>query len=455
LRYGVEDVARRAFLRSGGAAVGLGLTSGLTSGVTSGLMRPGGELSGNPDQLFQVGQFAAADRGYAAELRRDPQDAHAWAQRGYIALLANRFGDAARFLGTAIRLAPADRLSMLRLADCYVRQDDYARAVPLLRAAGDPVGATLYGVVRGTPYQLAGARHARLPFRTLDPLPSVEAAVNGTSAVFTLDTGATFTFSAALARAAGVRALATVMVDHGSGPVTSYAGVVDELRLGGIELRNIPVLWDDTSPEIIGTTIFYHLRTTMDYEGRALALSVPGAAPRRTADAATAPLWLAPDHFVFSSGTVGHAGAGPVLIDTGGVGLGVVLNPAQAASAGVAPDYTRPHTDFGVTVYPCTAGVAIGRTPRRNVPGVVGPIPSPAEFGFGSLATISHEYFKPLSVTFDFTSMTLKLRLRGLAGWAAEEAESQTAVRRHPRVPGVTRLRHPVRYEEYNQYAIG
>ena len=412
LRYGVKDVARRAFLRSGAAALGLGLTAaGL--GPTAGLGQArraelaAWTLPEDPDQLFQLGQFVAADRGYAAELRRDPGAAHAWAQRGYIALLDNRLADAERFLGTAIRLAPADRLSMSRLADCYVRQDDYVRAVPLLREAGDPIGATQYGVVRGRPFQLAGTSRAALPFRTLDPLPSVEAAVNGRSAVFTLDTGATFTFSAALARAAGVRALATVVVNHGNGPFTSYVGVVGSLRLGGIELRNIPVLWDDTSPDVIGTTIFYHLRATMDYARRALLLSRPSTSPPPMPGAGAAPLWLAPDHFVFSSGTVGHAGPGPVLIDTGGAGLGVVLTPAQASGAGVVPDYARPRTDFGVTVYPCTAGVAIGGMPRRDVPGVVGPIPSPVEFGFGSLGTISHQYFKPLAVTFDFVRMTL------------------------------------------------
>jgi len=398
-------------LRACGAVLGAAAVLPL---VDEGEARAAEAAGSGPDQLFQEGQFAAADRGYARLLKKDPRDAYAWAQRGYIALLSNRFSDTERYLGTAIKLAPGDAVSASRLADCYVRQGDFARAVPLLRAAGDQIGAAQYGAVTGTPYQVSGASSARLPFRTLDPLPSVDAAVNGTAAPFTLDTGATFTFSAAMAKAAGVKPVATVLVNHGNGPVPSYVGVVDSLRLGSIEVCNVPVLWDDASftaapgdgqpAGAIGTTILYHFQATMDYGGRALTLRSPGAAP--PAGVATAPMWLAPDHFIFSAGSVGKAGPGLVLVDTGGVGLGVVQTRAQAAVAGVVPDYGKPRTDFGVTVYPCTADVALGRVARRDLPGVAGPVPTPAEFGFSYLGTVSHEFFKPLSVTFDFTAMT-------------------------------------------------
>jgi hypothetical protein len=403
------DVRRREFLQACGAVLGLAAVLPLADASTAQATTTGS----GPDQLFQDGRFAAADRGYARLLEKDPGDGHAWAQRGYIALLSNRFGDTEQFLGRAIKLTPGDTVSMSRLADCYVRQDDFARAVPLLRESGDRIGATQYGAIAGTPYQISGASSTTLPFLTLDPLPSVTAAVNGMKAAFTLDTGATFTFSAALARAAGVRLVATVLVNHGSGPVPSYIGVVDSLRLGQIEVRNFPVLWDDVSfttgpAGVIGTTIFYHFQTTMDYAGRVLSLARTAAA--RRAGTTTAPLWLAPDHFLFSEGRIGKAGPGPVLIDTGGVGLGVVLTKAQAGVAGVVPDYGKPELDFGVTVYPCTADVAIGAVTRRDMPGVTGPILPPAEFGFGYSGTVSHEFFKPLSVTFDFTTMTTLIR---------------------------------------------
>jgi Aspartyl protease len=373
-----------------------------------------GSSAADPDELFEDGWFAQADRGYAAVLRKDPGDAHAWAQRGYIALLSNRFGDTERFLRRALRLAPGDQASMARLADCYVRQDDFARAVPLLQQSGDRIGATLYGAVTGSPYAMTGASTARLPFRTLDPLPTVEAEVNGRSATFVLDTGATFGLSAAMAKAAGVRPVATVRVLQPGGPVPAYIGVVDSLRLGGIEVRNLPVMWDDTSlldapggaVGVLGTTIFYHFLTTMDYAGRALVLRPKAASPSLPA----MPMWLAPDHFVFARGSIGRSGTGLALLDTGGVGLGVVLTKAQATQAGITPDFSKPGTFLGVPGYPCTASqVTLGPVTRTDIPGAIGPFSPPASFGFGYLGTLSHEFFRPLSVTLDFAGMTLSV----------------------------------------------
>jgi hypothetical protein len=58
-----------------------------------------------------------------------------------------------------------------------------------------------------------------------------------------------------------------------------YYGVLDSFRLGEIELRNVPVAWDDspnqTNDGLIGTWVFYHLLTTFDYAGRSLVLRRP------------------------------------------------------------------------------------------------------------------------------------------------------------------------------------
>jgi Aspartyl protease/Tetratricopeptide repeat len=406
----MPSVSRRTVLRGAGVAAALTAAAPAMPAAAS----TASVCVSDADQLFEAGHFAAADRAYAAVARQDPSDAYAWAQRGYIALLSNGFTAAERFLARAIKLDPADTVSMTRLADCYVRQDDFTPAVALLQEAGDRIDATLYSAVRGAPYRITGAGSGPVAFQTVDPLPSVAASVNGVAAPFTLDTGATFTFSAAMASAAGITPVATVLVNHGNGPVATYIGVVDSLRIGALDIGNVPVMWDDVSftaapgdgvpVGVIGTTIFYRFQTTMDYSGRALTLrrSVPFPGPP------PAPLWLAPDHFIFSWGRIGDSVPGLVLIDTGGVGLGVVLSTAQAAAAGVTPDYADPESDFGVTVYPCTARVSVGRMPR-TVPGVVGPVTATDGFGFNPLGILSHEYFKPSSVTFDFPRMAVSV----------------------------------------------
>jgi aspartyl protease len=389
----------------------------------------------DPDQLFREGRFAEADWGYRRILLQDPDNVHALSQRGFIALLSNRFALSEYLLSKAIRLAPDDNSLKRWLADCFVRQDELARAVPLLRASGNQANADQYAGITGRPYEVCGAMTARLPFQVIDPLPVVEAAVNGKAGTFFLDTGAAFGIKTELAEAAGIREVAVTTVDRGNGElITIHFGVMDSFQLGGIELHNVPVTWNDlplpTIPGIekqplgaIGTTILYHFLSTMDYANGALIIrrkknahswAFQGAFQEeaRSAGAAAAPLWLAPDHFIFSRGSINEFGPGLVSIDTGGPGFGVGLTDEIAARAGIVPDYTMPRRFFGVTVYPCVAAeVKLGAALRRDLPGIVGPLPSRARnFGLESIATITHEFFRPLAVTFDFVDMNIYVK---------------------------------------------
>jgi hypothetical protein len=123
-------------------------------------------------------------------------------------------------------------------------------------------------------------------------------------------------------------------------------------------------------------------------------------------------MWLAPDHFIFSRGRIGGSAEGLVLLDTGGVGLGVVLTTAQAPADDVIPDDGLPGSYLGVTGYPCTASqVSLGPVTRRDIPGAVGPFAPPADFGFSDLGTLSHEFFRTLSMTLDFTQMSIALTI--------------------------------------------
>src|SRR5262245_53203181 len=120
---------RRGFLRQMGLA---------TAAVP--LLSPDWTVA-NPDELFTAGKFEAADRGYAHILRADPNNAHAAAQRGYIAVLSNDFARAEKYLTRALSLVPDDVFSRQQLADSFVRQDNFARAVPLLRQTGNEADA--------------------------------------------------------------------------------------------------------------------------------------------------------------------------------------------------------------------------------------------------------------------------------------------------------------------------
>lgn len=406
-----DDLSRRTLLRRAGLAAGAGVTLPLL-GATSGAVLAS---PADPDVLFRAGRFAEADRGYATQLRTDPDNAHAIAQRGYIALLSNEFACAERFLTRAVELAPDDTFSKRQLVDCSVRQDQHARAVPLLGAS--PL-ATWYAALPGTPYETHGAQATRIPFVALDPLPQIDVSINGAApTTFHLDTGGTLILSTRTAQRLGLVAVATGQAFLGGHLVTIYMGVLNSLRLGGIELRNVPVQWQDADLDVMGTTIFYHFVTTMDYANQALVLRrktrtqvahVRAAAAR--AGTHPQPLWMAGDHFPFTLGYLNGYGPGVVEIDSGGPGLGVTTTEEVATRAGIPIDYTTPISFLGVTGYAITPPtISIDGAVGRHLPGVAAPVSFYEQVRFDSLANFTHEYLKlfTITITFDYADMNL------------------------------------------------
>ncbi|WP_049557062.1 aspartyl protease family protein [Nonomuraea sp. SBT364] len=420
---------RRTFLRRTGLAMVAGASLPLLPSAAS----PAFASAADPDQLFKDGRFASAERGYRRLLREDPRNAHAYAQVGYLALLRNRFRDAERYLSKAVALDSRDITSKQRLAETFVRQDQYARAVPLLKSTDRPRDKAFveqYSRISGTPWQIDGAQSTRVPFFTMDPVPSVEASVNGgPPAKFWLDTYATLDLSQEAAEAAGVRAVAEwsggVADSH---PITSYLGILESFRIGNIEIRNLPVQWSDVQrPPLpdgsqaagaFGTTIFYHFLTTMDYAGKALILRRKTAkAPRPNAGTDRLPLWLAGDHFPCTVGSLGDDGPRMVTVDTGGIGSAIDTTVEIAERVdGFEVDYAHPNERFGVKSYPIMAErISLGRAVRRKVRGialekVIPGFPGPGQsesFGFDLIANFSHEFFKPFAITFDYTDMHL------------------------------------------------
>ncbi|WP_433226174.1 aspartyl protease family protein [Microtetraspora malaysiensis] len=189
--------------------------------------------------------------------------------------------------------------------------------MPLLQGTGDQSDAAFpaqYASVTGTPYEMQGAQKIRVPFVCVDPLPCVEAAVNGAKPKsFLIDTGATLALSTETAEQAGLRAVSTSTSNPAGQTLKTYHGVMESFRLGDIVLRNVPVVWydlrmpdlpDGSRPSgVIGTTLLYHFLATMDYANQALVLRrKTGTQMReflmeaRRAGADRLPLWLAGDH---------------------------------------------------------------------------------------------------------------------------------------------------------------
>lgn len=205
-----------------------------------------------------------------------------------------------------------------------------------------------------------------------------------------------------------------------------YFGALDSFKLGGIELRNIPVTWFDSEDGrelgdgMIGTWVLYHFLTTIDYAGRSLILRprTPETAMKARADAERAsaeplPLWLAHEHLLFSRGSVADSGTRIVALHIGGTGEMVAgMTEETARQLGIRIDYDRPvETSAGglpVTTYPCyPEEVRLGNAAAKGIYSFASNRSALDREGFDVLAHFSHSFYKPYNVTLDFTDMNV------------------------------------------------
>jgi hypothetical protein len=421
---------RRSLLRGAAVVAGAAAAAPLLGGAAR--AQAGG---GDADALFKAGKFEQAGRAYEEILKKDPTNLNAARQRGYVGLLSNKFPDAENYLTMALKLAPDDKETNALLADCYIRQDKFSLSVPRWQAAGEDGYAKWFAAIRGEPYQIHGDI-ARVPWQQMDPSPLVEASVNGGPPKrFTFYTGApNLSMSATVAKEAGLHAVASQKTDFEGTTIWMYYGVLDSFKLGGIELRNVPVGWSTTesggdvgtdNDGLIGTWVFYHLLTTFDYAGRSLILRrpTPEAASKVRADATRAgakplPLWLALDHYVHSTGSIAGSGTQVVGVNVGGTGESAAVMPGERAKQlGIRTDYDRPLETFGhshaTTTYPCyPKEIRLGDAVAKEIYCETDPnarinVPWPYGSGIDMWAAFFHPFHKPYNITLDFTNMNV------------------------------------------------
>ncbi|MGN9912657.1 aspartyl protease family protein [Phytohabitans sp. LJ34] len=424
---------RRSLLRGAAVLTGAAVAAPLVGGAAAALAD-----TTDADALFKAGKFEQAGRAYEQILRKDPTNLHAARRRGLVALLVNRFAEAERYLMMALELAPADRQTNQFLADCYTRQDKFDLSVPCWRAAGDEAYAAWFAAVQGEAYEIHGDL-TRLKWLRMDPSPLVEASVNGgPTKRFTFYTGSPWLgLSSQVAKEAGLTSVYSQEIEFMNGKMWMHFGVLESFKLGGIELRNIPVEWSESDTVsldehdhdgMIGTWVFHHFLTTFDYAGRWLILrrKTPETAAKARADANRAgveplPLWLGREGAsLHSRGSIDGSGPRVVGVNFGGEGeIAAGMSEETAKQLRVRIDYDRPIETFAhshpADVYPCypkeiRLGVAVAKDAYSyaNKRGSTNPL------GFDGLGHFPHSFFKPYTITLDFTDMNLYIA-RGAA----------------------------------------
>ena len=392
------------------------------------------------DSLFKAGKFAEAEKFYAQALDKDPKDYRALVRMGYLALLSNRLDEAQNWLSKAIELKPKDPSPKSLLAEAYYRRDDFARAAPLFRAIGQEAkAAQLESFKSAPPYQIESQiESTSLKFVMTDPLPVVQVRVNGKEPVnFFIDSGgAEFILDPAFAQEVGAAKYGSETGAFGGGKKAAFEfGRVDSVTLGDFKIKNVPVQLLDVRrfsqpvfggkrvDGILGTVVLYHFLATLNYPGGELLLR------RKTGGSKSAfakeaeqgqfismPFWMAGDHYMVAWGTVNKRGPMLFFVDTGLAGGGFTCPESTLKEAGIKLLENQASESIGgggkmKSVPFMVEGLTFGEARESNIPGsFLGPFQLENAFGFHIGGLISHAFFWPYALTFDFTGMKIFLK---------------------------------------------
>ncbi len=399
-------------------------------------------------QLFQAGKFAAAGALYARIAAHDPKNEAAILQLGRIALLANRLDQAEAWFKTALALRPDDADAKVMLAEARYRRDDFQGATAALAGIDVAVNqlvteqyptlnvAKLASFKGETPYSVDGkGAMTRLKFVRSDPLPIVTVRVNGGKEVtFFIDTGGSeVALDSEFAKELGIPQFGAVQGTFSGGQHASVQqGRIESLRVGDWTIRNLPIvmlplrqlsqgLGVKQIDGILGTTLFYHFLTTLDFRHGELILR--GKTPQNLArfmatpgKKIATPIWMASDHFMVGWGRVQALAPTLLFIDTGLAGAGVKLAEPVIKQAGIKLDESRASAGAGgggtLRIVPYTVSrLSFGGITETNVSGLYdGPFPWESMFGFHLAGMVGHNFFRPPAATFDFAQMRLFLQ---------------------------------------------
>jgi hypothetical protein len=411
---------------------------------------PQPEQSGidSADRLFQLGKFADAGKLYAQIAAQQPNDYSANLQLGRVALLSDRLDDAQKWLEKALTLRPNETDAKVMLAEVFYRRDDFQKAAASLKGVDVSSNklitsqyptlnvAKLESFKGQTPYEVEGnGASTRLKFVKTDPLPVVNVRINGGDEVtFFIDTGGSeVALDTEFARKLGVPQFGAVQGTFSGGQHAQVQqGRIESLTVGDWTIKNLPAVMLPLRQlskgfgvkqidGIIGTTLFYHFLTTMDYPNGELVLrrKTVESLERFTKSAGkrvTVPIWMASDHFMVGWGRVETLPPTLLFVDSGLMGAGAKLAESVIKEAGIKLEEDKATEGAGgggkLKIVPYTVRqLSFGDIKEKNVPGLYdGPFPWEDSFGFHLAGMIGHDFLRPYAVTFDFQNMQILLQ---------------------------------------------
>ncbi len=393
-------------------------------------------------QHFIAGRFSESATIYEQLCSNLPERLDIRARLGYLSLLANDLDAAVKHLSQAINLGHRSRRTLTRLADAYYRMGRLGSAAYCYqRLDREGLAGTLAVMQDIDIYQFSHSDVSLdIPWLTAAPLPVIEVQINGRKANMVLDTGAGDTvIDTRLAIDAGIRLGGKEQREFAGGmPAEVTYGHLEQLLMNSFEVRDIPVQvidiphsladWFPDLPihGILGTGLFAHFTTTLDYHDKTLRLAGSGITvepqnENNTSDhlpvpaQAGAPLWLAENQLLLTCADLPTLEQGLWFLDSGMTGGAFAVPGTSVESLGLAEDRsdTFVGTGGGGTVHGHklhTQWLRLDRLRRDNPSGVMlDTFPLEHSYGFAIQGLIGHDLLHDAILTLDFPAMQLLL----------------------------------------------
>lgn len=395
------------------------------------------------DNLFKLGKFHEAKDAYAKVLLSNKQNVKALLQLAMIAQLENHLEESVELFKQALEQmgnAPKDvqRAAWQNLAVTYARMDRFPEAADAYEQAGIAARAHQLAAFKDTiPYQMGNnvMDETQAKFVVAEPLPVIEVRVNGSEPVlFLIDTGAPETVldPEFASKVNAERFGKTTGTFAGGKKADVEHGRIESITIGDFTIKNVPIGMLNTKQfgpifggkeieGIIGTTLLSHFLNTLDYVQGTLILrkKTPEILAKLEAQAGSnqaisMPFWMAGDHIMVAWGTLNKSKPMLFFVDTGLAGGGFTASEKTLKEAHVVVDSSKAGEGIGgggkVRIVPILVPeLTLGDAREENIAGFVGDSSLEDRFGFRIGGLISHQFFRPYALTFDFIKMRLFL----------------------------------------------
>ncbi len=389
------------------------------------------------DSLLREGKFTEAEAIYSKVIENDPDNYQAVLSLGKVNLYKNSLEDSEKWLKKAIKLNPEEKEPKALLAETYYRRDDFKKAAQLFRDIDRiPMADKLQYLSDSEAYKIeSDVDVTSVEFVQTDPLPIVKMRINqGEEALFLIDTGGwELIINTELAEKVGAKKFGGQLATFAGGKQDStFHGVVEQVEIGDFTVKNIPVhikrvrglgpMMRQPIQGVIGTVFLYHFIFTFDYPDGKLILhrktdeNIKKMKNQvKSKDKIVVPFWMAGDHIMVAHGTVNQSRPALFFVDTGLAGGGFTGTDwlVQEANIQLSEETFEGIGGGGkVTVRTAVADeVTLGDAREKKVMGIFGGMPPNfgEKLGLRIAGVISHGFFRPYKLTFDFTTMNLVL----------------------------------------------